>query len=165
MTPAREAALAEDADPGLPYAAFIEGRLLHDRDEREAALDGARSRGRARWATGPRPSTGLHRYRGDTLARLDRHAEAQDRVRTGDPRRAVRPARLHQPGHAPAGDAAAATTRWTVEQLVRRVPTPAGYAAAVRLSALLGKRERAAQLRAEARQRLAGEPALRLVPR
>ena len=49
----------------------------------------------------------------------------------------------------------------TVDQLVRRVPTPAGYAAAVRLSTLVGERERAAQLRAEARQRLAGEPALR----
>ena len=53
----------------------------------------------------------------------------------------------------------------TVERLVRSVPTPSGYATAVRLSTLLGDRERALQLRAEARARFAGEPALRLLPR
>ena len=160
----REAALAEEADPDLPYAAFIEGRMLHDRDEGEAALDAL---DRVASALGDRPSPfdGLHWYRGDTLARLDRHAEAQAAFE-----RAIRDAPFDLRGYVSLATLQRAMNRdddalVTVDQLVRRVPTPAGYAAAVRLSTLLGQRERAAELRAEARQRLAGEPALRLVPR
>ena len=99
----REAALAEDSDPGLPYAAFIEGRLLHDRDEREAALEAL---DRVVSALGDRPSPfeGLHWYRGEHADPARPSRRGADGVRAGDPRRAVRPARLHQPGHAPAGN-------------------------------------------------------------
>ena len=53
----------------------------------------------------------------------------------------------------------------TVNQLVRRMPIPAGYAAAVRLRRCSASGNGPRQLHAEARQRLAGEPALRLIPR
>jgi tetratricopeptide (TPR) repeat protein len=159
-----EAALAEKAMPDVPFAAFMDARLAHDQNQCEPALAGFDAvletlDGR------PVPFDGLHWYRGDCLARLDRHPEALEAFE-----RAIADAPFDLRGYISLATALHATTRddeamATVERLVREVPTPAAYATAVRLSTTLGDRVRATQLRTEARQRFAGEPALRLLPR
>ena len=158
-----QAALAEQALPSVPYIRFVDGRLLHDQDRCETALPAFDAvvtalEDRARL-------DGLHWLRGDCLARLDRHPEALEAFE-----RAVADAPFDLRGYIGLATSLHAATRddeamATVERLVREVPTPPAYAAAVRLSTMLGDRIRATQLRGEARQRFAGEPALRLLSR
>ena len=127
-----------------------------------------RSRRSTRWSTTldgrPSPFDGLSWYRGDSLARLDRHPEAIEAFERAiaeapfDLRAYTSLATLQ---HAMHRDEAAVAT---VERLVRAVPTPAGYATAVRLFALIGERTRSVELRAEARVRFAGESARPAAP-
>jgi len=159
-----QAALAEQAQPDVPHRQFIEGRLLHDQDRCEPAL-AAFDAAIAALGTRPAPFEGLHWLRGDCLARLDRHPEALaafERATAETPfdlRAYTSLATLLDAANRH-DDAVA-----VVERMVRTVPTPAAYATAVRLSTVLGDRDRAAQLRTEARERFAGEPALRQLPR
>jgi tetratricopeptide (TPR) repeat protein len=159
-----QAALAEKALPDVPFVAFIDARLAHDQDENALALAGFDAVIEALDGR-PAPFDGLHWYRGDCLAGLDRHPEALDafeRAITEAPfdLRAYTSLATLQRASNRSADAVA-----TVERLVRAAPTPSGYATAIRLSTVLGDRERAIQLRAEARQRFAGEPGRRLLPR
>lgn len=159
-----QAALAEQAQPDVPYRRFVEGRLLHDQDRCEPAL-AAFDETIAGLATGTAPFDGLHWLRGDCLARLDRHPDALAAFE-----RAIAEAPFDLRAYTSLATLLDATNRHAdavavVERLVRSVPTPAAYATAVRLSTVLGDRDRAAQLRAEARERFAAEPALRLLPR
>ena len=98
---------------------------------------GARRRSIAwsrRWAIGPRPSTGstgtaATRWRGSTVTpRRRRPSNARSRDAPFDLRGYISLATLAAGACNRDDDALA-----TVERLVRRVPTPAGYAAAVRL--------------------------------
>ena len=153
-----QAAQAEQAAGDVPYVAFLEGRLLHDSDDNAAALE-AFDQVVATLGDRPSPFDGLSWYRGDSLARLDRHPEAVEAFERAiaeapfDLRAYTSLATLQ---HAMNRDEAAVAT---VERLVRAVPTPAGYATAVRLFALIGERSRSVELRAESRVRFAGESA------
>jgi tetratricopeptide (TPR) repeat protein len=159
-----QAALADKAEPGVPHSRFLDARLLHDQercdeamtgfDEVVTALDGR-----------PSPFDGLHWRRGDCLARLDRHPEALEAFA-----RAVTESPFDVRGYTSLATLQHAMNRHadavaTVERLVRSVPTPAGYATAVRLWTLIGERARGASLRATARERFSGEPGLRLLGR
>ena len=159
-----QAALADKAEPGVPHSRFLDARLLHDQercdeamtsfDEVVTALDGR-----------PSPFDGLHWRRGDCLARLDRHPEALEAFA-----RAVTESPFDLRGYTSLATLQHAMNRHadavaTVERLVRSVPTPAGYATAVRLWTLIGERARGASLRATARERFSGEPGLRLLAR
>lgn len=153
---------AEETAPGVPFVAFMEGRLLHDQEQHEEALvkfDAA--------VTGSTRSAMhlalLQWYRGDSLARLDRHVEALEAFEA-----AIVEEPLEVRAYTSLATLQRATNRRedaaaTVERLVRAVPTPEGYATAVRLSTVLGNRGRAAALRAEARVTFKGEPGLRLL--
>jgi tetratricopeptide (TPR) repeat protein len=159
-----QAVLAEQAQPDVPYRQFLEGRLLHDQDRCEPALS-AFDAAVAALATQPSPLDGLHWLRGDCLARLDRHPEALAAFE-----RAIAEAPFDLRAYTSLATLLDAANRHddavaVVERMVRTVPTPAAYATAVRLSTVLGDRDRATRLRAEARERFAGEPALRLLPR
>jgi tetratricopeptide (TPR) repeat protein len=159
-----QAMLAEQARPDVPYRQFLEGRLLHDQDRCEPAL-AAFDAAVTALATPPSPLPGLHWLRGDCLARLDRHPEALAAFE-----RAIAEAPFDLRAYTSLATLLDAANRHddaaaVVERMVRTVPTPAAYATAVRLSTVLGNRDRAAQLRAEARERFAGEPAPRQLPR
>ena len=142
----------------------MDARLAHDQNQSEPALAGFDAVLET-LAGRPVPFDGLHWYRGDCLARLDRYPEAVEAFE-----RAIAEAPFDLRAYTSLATLQRASNRRddavaTVERLVRAVPTPSGYATAVRLSTVLGDRERALQLRAEARRRFAGEPALRLLPR
>ena len=110
--------------------------------------------GRRRSSDRPSPFDGLHWLPRRRLARLDRIPRPLDGLRTRD--RATRRSTARRTSawrrslHAANRDDEAVAT---VERLVRAVPTPPGYAAAVRLCDGARRPRRAAQLRAEARQR------------
>jgi tetratricopeptide (TPR) repeat protein len=159
-----QATLAEEAQPDVPYRWFVQGRLLHDQDRCEPAV-AAFDEALAALGTRPSPFDGLHWLRGDCLARLDRHADALAAFE-----RAIADAPFNLRAYTSLATLLDAANRHAdavavVERMVRAVPTPPAYATAVRLSTVLGERDRAAQWRAEARERFAGEPALRLLPR
>ncbi|MGD9905102.1 MAG: sulfatase-like hydrolase/transferase [Vicinamibacterales bacterium] len=158
----QHAEAARLAAPDIDVTQFVGAVLQHGAGryaDALAALDALTA------STDGSAPPGLEWYRGDCLARLGRHEEAlaaferQVAVAPFDTRaHAGLVTSHHALGHT--AEAAAA-----VEALVRQVPTPGGYATAVRLSQTIGDRERATQLRDEARQRFAGEPGLRLLPR
>lgn len=159
-----QAALAEKAAPRLAYLAFTEARLLQTAGrhvEAVAAFDEiVTTLGDA--AT---PFDSLHRHRGESLDRLDRPAEAAAAFE-----RAIADAPLDPRGYLAlaalrATPASADAAGAVLDRLIAAVPTPPAYAAAARVAASLGVRERAAGLRAEARERFAGEPGLRLLAR
>ena len=150
---AREhAALARDADPTLPLPLFVQARTLHEDGRYAEALPilqqtldelGAR--------TMMLPE--LHYLLGDTLARLDRPAEAEAhfreelRVTPQDTRARSGLAMLY----ASQGESEAASRM--IAELLEAVPTPEGYEVAAELWDLFGARRRAAAVRAEAAQR------------
>ncbi len=155
-----QAALAEEALPGMPFGTFVDARLLHDAgeyakalaafDEVATALDGRTS-----------GFDGLDWYRGDTLVRLARPDDARDAFERAiaaapfDVRAYVSLATLHhaQGRH---DDAVA-----TVDRLLVAVPTPAGWTAAARLWTAIGEPELAASARASIGERFKDEPGLR----
>lgn len=153
------AADAGTALPAMPFTAFVEARLLYDAGEYEKAL-AAFDDVAARIGEGPSPFESLAWYRADCLARLDRHDDAVAAYARAiadapfDVRAYVGLATLQRT----MGDDDAAAA--TVDRLLRQAPTPPAYTAAVRLLTAWNARERAAALRAEARQRFAGEPGL-----
>jgi len=157
-----QASLAEKAAPRVPYVAFTEARLLQAAGrhvEAVAAFDDVI----ATLGDTATPFDGLYWHRGESLARLDRAVEAAASFERAiadaplDPRAYLALATLRAtPAQADAAEAA-------LDRLIAAVPTPPAYAAAARLAASLGDRERAAGLRAEARERFAGEPGLRLL--
>ena len=150
---AREhAALARNADPTLPLPLFVQARTLHEDGRYAEALPilqqtldelGAR--------TVMLPE--LHYLLGDTLARLDRPAEAEAhfrqelRVTPQDTRARSGLAMLY------ASQGESETAARTIAELLEAVPTPEGYEVAAELWDLFGARRRAAAVRAEAAER------------
>ena len=148
----RQAELARENDPTLPLPDFVQGRILHE-DGRyaealpvfERALEAVRSRTLAMGE--------LHFYLGDTLARLDRPAEAEMHFRDelqltpNDLRARAGLAMLYQSQGA--AEAAAAA----VDALLEAAPTPEGYRLAAQLWEMFGGSRRAAAVRAEAARR------------
>jgi tetratricopeptide (TPR) repeat protein len=152
---------AEREDPSVPLVPFVRGRMLHTEGRYEEALTEF-ERSAAAAAEVARPVRELHWYLGDTLARLDRHedAEMQFREELRDFPRNIRAyvslAMLYRAMKRQNG------VEEVLDALIDAVPTPEGYDTAARLWTIAGERERAAALRADARSRFRGDPSLAL---
>ncbi|MCY4123028.1 MAG: tetratricopeptide repeat protein, partial [Acidobacteria bacterium] len=148
----RQAELARDVDPTLPLPDFVRARLLHEDGRYAEALpvfERTLAAVRSRALTLPE----LDFYLGDTLARLDRPADAELHLREAlrlapqDTRARSALAMLYQSQ----GEAEAAAR--TIGELLEAVPTPDGYRLAAQLWEMFGGRRRAAEVRAEAVRR------------
>ena len=158
------AASAQAEDTTLPLLPFVRGRLLHDEANYEAALAAFEEAAAAERESG-RPFEDLHWYLGDTLARLDRYAEAETQFR--DELRAF-PRSI--PTYASLATLYRASNRErsveeVIAELLDAAPTAEGYSTAARLWTILGERDRAAALRSDARTRFRGYPSLALFER
>src|SRR6185503_19625131 len=153
-----EATAARDADPTLPLPLYIEGRLLYDQGKYADALPLFNQAIAELKKSGALQITELHFYAADTLGRLERYQEAEAefaaelkyfphniRARGGL-------AMLYQASDNP--DAAAKT----LADMLRATPTPDSYALAARLYGMFGDRQRAEEVRAEARRAFADTP-------
>jgi arylsulfatase A-like enzyme len=150
-----EAALAIEADPGLPMTPFVEGRILYDQGKYEDAwleFEQALAAGRKPGAT---PIAELHFFAGDTLARLNRHSDAEaelaDELRLFPQNvraRATLATLYHASGRADAADTA-------IADMLHAVPTPESYTTAARLLNAFGKGRQAEAIRAEALHKFA----------
>ena len=150
-----EAALAVQADPSLPMAAYVEGRLLYDHGRFSEALP----------------------FFEEAVAALAKHPARQDRrpalLRRGHAgpagtplrgRGRVRRAVAHRPapcagprwpGHGVREDREDRRSRTGRHRHVRLSPTPDAYALAARIWRALGKPRQAEAVRAEARKTFA----------
>jgi Flp pilus assembly protein TadD len=157
-----QAAAAHDADPSLPIEPFVRGRLLYDEgkyDEAAAALQEAATIARTQNHSIP----DVHLYLGESLAQLQRYADAEAQYReelSAFPRNVQVYSRLAM--------LYAATNRQeavedVLNELVAATPTPESYAAAARLWTIVGDRSRAEALRSDARARFRGDPSLALL--
>jgi tetratricopeptide (TPR) repeat protein len=160
-----QAELAHKADPSMPAAAYVDGRLLYDEgsyaeatpffEEASAALRPARA------VQIPE----LRYFTGDTLRRLDRYAESEyqliEELRSVPHNVRARSslALLYQATGRidEAADVAA--------DLVRVTPSPEAYSAAVRLWTMLGNRKLADSTRAESARLFAGTNAPKIANR
>ncbi len=148
-----QAALALEADPGLPMPAFIEGRILYDQGKYEGALLQFQQAVAAGRKAGATPIAELHFYTGDTLARLDRRSDAEAEFASelrSFPQNVRARAGLATLYHA-SGQAAAADT--AITDMLRAAPTQESYALAARLLKSFGKTRQAQTIRAEALRR------------
>ena len=152
----RQAELAREADPTLPLPDFVEAKILHEDGRYAEALPLFE---RALAAVGSRTLAvpELHFHLGDTLARLDRPADAERhfreelRLAPQDTRARSALAMLYQSQGQ--SDAAART----IGELLDAAPTPDGYRLAAQLWEMFGGRRRAAEIRAEAARRFGNE--------
>ena len=148
----KQADLAQQADPALPMAAFVDARILYDQGRFEEALPAFEQAVAAAGKPGATPIPGLHFYAGDTLMRLNRHSDAEVefagelRLFPQDVRARAALATLYHEG----GQAAAADT--AITDMLQAVPTPESYTAAARLLQSFGKPREAQAVRAEARR-------------
>lgn len=155
---------AERHDPTLPMVTVVTGRLHYAAGRFEDALTAFENAVKTQ-SESPRPLPGLHGYLGDTLARLDRLPEAETAFReelrlVPDSLQAYTGlAGLYQAADRP-GD-----FENTIEALMKSVPTPEGYDAAVRLWTAAGDRARATAIRTDARARFRGDPSLAILDR
>jgi choline-sulfatase len=147
-----EAALAFEADPRLPMSPFVEGRILYDQGKYEDAwleFEKTLAAGRKPGAT---PIAELHFYAGDTLARLDRQADAEaefaDELRMF-PQNVRARAGLATLYHASGQNTAADTA---ITDMLHAVPTAESYTTAARLLTSFGKTRQAEAVRVEARR-------------
>lgn len=147
----REAQLARAADASLPTPAFIEGLIFHRQQQYAAALPHllqAKQAAAARTVQLP----DINYYIGDSLARLERYAEAEGAFR--DELRVV-------PNHIRAHAGLAMLYRATgripesdraIAELIQKSPTPEGYNVAAQLWTMFGEPAKAAAVREEARR-------------
>ena len=148
----RHAELAAAADPGLPMPAFVRGMLEYNAqryDEALRFLNDART-GYAKRSTQPRD---LNFMIGDSLARMERYAEAEPFLRDE--------ARLY-PDHVRSRASLAMlyqsmgrtdVAAQTLDALVSDVPAPEAYLTAARVWRMFGRADRAAAVEAEGRKR------------
>jgi choline-sulfatase len=150
---------AQAADPGLPMPQFVRGRLLYENGNYEAALAAFEEADAALDARG-RTLEELQWYLGDTLARLDRYEDAEAHFREE-----LRLFPRNIPAYASLATLYRASNRDrsledVIAALIDSAPTPEGYATAARLWTILGERERADALRADARARFNDDTSL-----
>jgi arylsulfatase A-like enzyme/Flp pilus assembly protein TadD len=147
-----EADLAHTEDPALPLPIYVDARLLYDQGKYADALPGFLEASAEMKKAGTVQINELHFYTADTLARLERSAEAEAefieelkyfpqniRARGGL-------AMLYQAGDRP--DEAAQV----LAEMLRVTPTPDSYALAARLHTMFGNRKLAESVRAEGRR-------------
>jgi tetratricopeptide (TPR) repeat protein len=160
----RHAEAAQADDPWLPMPQFVRGRLLYDEGNYEAAL-AAFEQAETLAAAHAHSVEDLRWYLGDTLARLDRYAEAETHFREelrAFPRNIRSYSSLATLYRASNRDR---SVEDVIAALIDAAPTPEGYATAARLWTILGDKERADALRADARTRFRGDPSLALLER
>jgi tetratricopeptide (TPR) repeat protein len=161
---ARHAEAARAADPALPMTAFVRGRLLYEEGDYASAA-GAFSEAVAASRDGGTPLAELQLYLGESLAHLDRYAEAEAAYREelrAFPRNIQAYTSLAMLYRASNRDAAVEDV---LNEMVSATPTPESYGVAVRLWTILGERSRAEALRSDARDRFRGDPSLALLGR
>lgn len=145
-----EAARAEEAEPGRPMLAYIDGRVAYDRGLNEAAVGAFEAAIARRREPSGRAVSDLHFHLGKSLQSLDRADEAEYHFleelksfpRSVTARLALVALYRTYGRSEEAGG--------VLEDLVRAVPTPETYAAAARLWIELGNRQKAAMLHTEA---------------
>jgi arylsulfatase A-like enzyme/thioredoxin-like negative regulator of GroEL len=144
----RHAQLAQQADPTLPMQTFVDGLILHGRGEYQAAAGKFLDAWNA-VSTRTEQLADLNYYAADSLARVDRYAEAEllfnaeISIFPAHPRAHAGLAMLYRAtGRVPESDR-------IIAQLVRRNPSREGYAVAAQLWTMFGEPERAAAARAE----------------
>ena len=159
-----QARAAQKADPLLPLPQFVRGRLLYDEAKYEEAL-AAFQEAQVALKPGNGVLAELHLYLGNSLARLDRYADAeaefQEELREF-PQNIGTYASLAMLYRASNRDQAA---EQIIGDLVEAAPTPEGYSMAARLLTIVGEKARAEALRSDARRRFRGDPSLALLGR
>ena len=162
---AREhAEAAERDDPEMPMTSYVTGRLAYAQGEYESALTSFEATARA-LSENDRVLEGVQWYLGDTLARLNREADAEKAFREelhAFPRQIRAYSSLAMLYHAASRPD---EVKETLDTLVVAVPTPEGYDAAARLWVTVGDPTFAAALRTDARTRFRGDPSLVLFQR
>ena len=151
------AADAAAADPARPVPQFVKGRLLYEEANYTDAAAAFRD-AVAETPEGAVPIPDLHLYLGESLAHLDRYAEAEAQYRLelrAFPRNVQAYASLAMLYRASNRDDAVEDV---LNELVSGTPTPEGYAVAARLWTILGDRSRAEALRSDAQARFRGDP-------
>ncbi len=148
-TARREAQLAAAADPSLPMPAFVEGLLRHRRGEYAAAVPHLRD-AKAALAGRTVQVIDVNYYLADSLARLERYAEAEPYFKA---ELALVPASVR----ARAGVAMlyramgrTAESEQAIAELIRLAPTPEGYRVAAQLWTMFGEPGRAAAVQRRA---------------
>jgi TolA-binding protein len=156
---ARHADAAHAADATLPVPQFVRGRVAYDEGlYEEAAVQFGEAEKILREHGKTIPD--LHLYLGESMARLDRYADAEAQFRqelVAYPRNVQAYTSLAMLFRASNRDA---DVEDVLNELVRATPTPEGYAVAARLWTILGERSRAEALRSDARARFRGDPSL-----
>ena len=153
---------AQAADATLTLLPFVRGRLLLDEGKNDEALQ-ALSEGAKVATERSRPIEDLQASLGDAFMRLDRAADAETAYREelrGFPHNVRAYAGLVTVFRASNRNADVAAL---IGDLLKALPTPEGYATAVRLWTTVGERAHAEVLRAEARSRFRGDPSLSLL--
>jgi tetratricopeptide (TPR) repeat protein len=155
---------AQDADPALPATQFVTGRLLYDEGQYEEAAAAFAAAVEA-VDDNDREVADLHLYYGESLAELDRYADAEAQFREelrAFPRNVQAYTSLAMLYRASNRDA---LVEDVLNELVAATPTPEGYAVAAQLWTILGERSRAEALRSDARARFRDDPSLALLGR
>jgi arylsulfatase A-like enzyme/Flp pilus assembly protein TadD len=151
----QEAAKAEEADPSMPVAAYIEGRILYDQGNYGEAVQSFEQAIALLRNPGSRAVPELYYYAGDTLGRLERYHDAEVafneelRLYPLNARARAGLAMLYQ-----ATERSEEAER-AIRDMMRLSPTPDTYALAVRLFTMFGHRQEADAVRAEARRTFA----------
>ncbi len=163
----RDAALADAADAeGASIVSLVQGLSLLDQGRPAEALEHLQPAVAASAASGQEPPRDLYLAFAEALAQVGRPEDADAAYRTqlerfpGTPGAYAGLAMLH--------DAAGRSDQVerAIVDLLEDMPTPEGFAAAARLWTAVGERERAAQVRADARARFSGRvPAAGPAPR
>jgi tetratricopeptide (TPR) repeat protein len=149
-----EAKLAEEADPSMPLAAFVEGRILYDQGRYADAMPSFEQAIAELRNPGSRAVPEVYYYAGDTLGRLERYHDAEAafneelRLFPLNTRARAGLAMLYQ-----ATDRADMAEQ-AVKDMLRLTPSPDAYALAARLYTMFGHRQEADAVRAEARRAL-----------
>jgi tetratricopeptide (TPR) repeat protein len=150
-TARREAQLAQASDRSLPMPAFVEGLILHGQGRYDAALPHLMEAKQA-LASRTVQMPDVNYYIGDSLARLERYAEAERFFREEI---GINPAHVR----ARAGVAMlyramgrTAESEQAIADLIRNSPTPEAYDVAAQLWTMFGEPGRAAGVRAEAKR-------------
>ncbi len=142
----REAKLAQDADPTLPMPLYVEGLLLYNEGHYAEAL-AVLLRARQQLEGRTLQMNDLNYYIGDSLARLERYAEAEPyllqeiRVFPYNTRARAGLAMLYR---AMGRDA---ESERAIDELLRIAPTPEGRSLAAQLWTMFGEPERARQVK------------------
>ncbi len=148
----KHADLAAQADPGLPLPAFVRGVLAH-RGQRFSEAVPLLLQARDGYATRTSQPSDLNYFIADSLARLERYKDAEPffreelRLYPQNVKAAAGLAMLFQvTGRLQEADS-------MIQAMLKTSPNPEAYARAVELYQMFGRPERAAAVRAQARER------------